>query len=229
MTQPSMPTSTVENYVKTIYAEQQALRADALVSLGRLASALDVVPGTVTTMIRTLDDAGLVAYKPRAGVRLTRRGEKLALAVLRRHRIVELFLVKILGCDWAEVHDEAEELEHVVSDKVLERMDALLGRPDVDPHGDPIPDASGRIEPRTASQPLVSFSAGDDVVIRRVVGHDAEFLRYLKSESLTPGSAVRVVKLDAVVGTITLRPRGAKGVVSLSLPAAGRLLAELDR
>lgn len=220
-----MPTSTVENYVKAIYAEQQAIADDAVVSLGRLATMLGVVPGTVTTMIRTLDDAGLVSYQPRIGVRLTRQGEKLALAVLRRHRIVELFLVRILGCDWAEVHDEAEELEHVISDKVLERMDSLLGHPSVDPHGDPIPDAKGRIA-SVSARPLASFAAGEDVTISRVVGHEPEFLRYLESSSLTPGSALRVTRVDAVAGTITVKPAGTKASVAMSLDAARRLLVE---
>src|SRR5438309_1705668 len=101
-------------------------------------------PATATTMVKALADSGLVAYEPRGGVRLTRGGEQLALHVLRRHRLVELFLVKVLGLDWSEVHAEADELEHAISDKVLDRIDGLLGRPSVDPHGDPIPSAKGK-------------------------------------------------------------------------------------
>src|SRR5438046_8279 len=138
-----MASRTVENYLKALYSEQQRA-GDELVSMGRLASAMGVVPGTVTTMVKALADSGLVSYEPRGGVRLTRGGEQLALHVLRRHRLVELFLVKVLGLDWSEVHAEAEELEHAVSDKVLERIDALLEHPRVDPHGDPIPPARGR-------------------------------------------------------------------------------------
>src|SRR3954465_993061 len=123
-----MPTSTVENYLKQLYLEQQAA-PDELVSMGRLAAAMGVVPGTATSMIKALADSGLVFYEPRLGTRLTKGGEQLALRVLRRHRLVELFLVKVLGLDWSEVHDEAEELEHAISEKVLERMDALLGHP----------------------------------------------------------------------------------------------------
>src|SRR5213078_450583 len=118
---------TVENYLKQIYLEQQALEGGSdLVAMGRLASAMAVTPGTATTMIKALSEANLVNYEPRGGVRLTKAGEQLALHVLRRHRLVELFLVKVLGLDWSEVHDEAEELEHAVSDKVLDRIDALL-------------------------------------------------------------------------------------------------------
>src|SRR2546423_1187196 len=140
----NMASSTVENYIKQIYLEQQNA-PERLVSMGKLAGAMGVVPGTVTTMVKALSDSGLVDYEPRGGARLTRGGEQLALHVLRRHRLVELFLVKVLGLDWSEVHDEAEELEHAISDKVLEKIDKLLGHPSVDPHGDPIPSAKGKV------------------------------------------------------------------------------------
>src|SRR3954465_9540463 len=147
-----MASSTVENYPKQIYLEQQPLGAD-LVPMGRLATAMTVTPGTATTMIKALAEANLVNYEPRTGVRLTRAGEQLALHVLRRHRLIELFLVKVLGLDWSEVHEEAQELERAGSDKVLERSDAPRGHPRVDPHGDPIPPAKGRpkAEPMQAS------------------------------------------------------------------------------
>ncbi|MGH7179941.1 MAG: metal-dependent transcriptional regulator, partial [Tepidisphaeraceae bacterium] len=138
-----MPSSTVENYLKRIYLEQQATSSH-LVAMGKLAAAMGVVPGTATSMVKALADSGLVDYEPREGVKLTRGGEQLALHVLRRHRLVELFLVKFLGLDWSEVHEEAEQLEHAISDKVLEKIDALLERPSVDPHGDPIPPAHGK-------------------------------------------------------------------------------------
>src|SRR4051795_2115527 len=147
-----MPSSTVENYLKQIYLEQQDGEPGELVSMGKLATAMRVVPGTATTMVKALADSGLVSYEPRGGTRLTHGGERLALHVLRRHRLVELFLVKVLGLDWSEVHAEAEELEHAISDKVLERIDILLGRQSVDPHGDPIPTAKGKVsEPTLAS------------------------------------------------------------------------------
>ena len=101
--------------------------------MGQLASALGVVPGTATTMVKALAESGLVRYEPYAGVRLTPAGEKLAALVLRRHRLVELFLVKVMGMSWTEVHDEAEHLEHAVSDRLIERIDEMLGRPEVDP------------------------------------------------------------------------------------------------
>ena len=115
-----MPSVTVENYLKQLYLEQQRAPSE-LVSMGKLAIAMNVVPGTATSMIKALAESGLVEYEPRGGTRLTRGGEQLALRVLRRHRLVELFLVKSLGLDWSEVHEEAEELEHAISDKVLEK------------------------------------------------------------------------------------------------------------
>src|SRR5438874_5345413 len=139
-----MPSSTVENYLKQIYLEQQAA-PELLVPMGKLAMLMGVVPGTATSMVKALADSGLVAYEPREGARLTRGGEQLALHVLRRHRLVELFLVKVLGLDWSEVHPEAEELEHAISEKVLAKIDKLLGHPSVDPHGDPIPTAKGKV------------------------------------------------------------------------------------
>src|SRR5437762_4290247 len=139
-----MPSITVENYLKQLYLEQQNL-TEELVPMGKLASAMGVVPGTATSMVKALADSGLVSYEPRFGAKLTKGGEQLALHVLRRHRLVELFLVKVLDLDWSEVHEEAEHLEHAISDKVLERIDAFLGHPSVDPHGDPIPTSKGKV------------------------------------------------------------------------------------
>src|SRR5205814_3446818 len=190
----AMASSTVEDYVKQIYLEQLgAADRDDLVSMGRLAAAMGVVPGTATSMVKALADAGLVDYEPRGGARLTRGGEQLALRVLRRHRLVELFLVKVLGLDWSEVHPEAEELEHAISEKVLERIDALLGRPSVDPHGDPIPSAKGKL----AADARRLRTLGDcdlhrPMRIARVVDQEPAFLQFAERCGLTPGTTVRV-------------------------------------
>ncbi len=197
-----MATSTVENYVKQLYTEQTRTPGH-LIQLGKLASALDVVPGTVTTMIRTLADAGLVIYEPRNGCSLTSAGEALALHVLRRHRLVELFLVKVLGYDWSEVHEEAEELEHVVSDKLLERIDELLGRPSADPHGDPIPNAQGQL-PRQSARPLSQCVSGERVRIERVNNQDPQFLRMIDEMGLTPGTRHSLIRNDPIAGTLQL-------------------------
>src|SRR6187200_1427654 len=144
-----LPSHTVENYLKAIFLAQVALLpSEPLVPMGQLASALGVVPGTATTMVKALSESGLVRYEPYAGVRLTPAGEKLAARVLRRHRLIELFLVKVMGMNWDEVHEDAEQMEHVVSDRLIERIDAMLGRPEFDPHGDPIPTADGHLAHR---------------------------------------------------------------------------------
>src|SRR3954454_13829385 len=141
-----LPSQTVENYLKAIFQAQTALEGrDALVPMGQLASALGITPGTATTMVKALAESGLVRYEPYAGVRLSAAGEKLAGLVLRRHRLIELFLVKVMGMSWAEVHEEAEHLEHAVSDRLIERMDEMLGHPATAPHGDPIPGPEGDV------------------------------------------------------------------------------------
>src|SRR5215203_3854624 len=141
---------TVENYLKAIFQAQMVLEnTDALVPMGQLANALGVVPGTATTMVKALADSGLARYEPYVGVRLSPAGEKLAALVLRRHRLIELFLVNVMGMSWTEVHDEAENLEHAVSDRLIGRMDEMLGFPSVDPHGDPIPNAEGGVAERS--------------------------------------------------------------------------------
>src|SRR5499433_538866 len=125
-----LPSSTVENYLKAIYQGQSVLPRDQrLVSMGQVATALGVTPGTATTMIKALSESGLAEYEPYSGVRLTAAGEKLAGLVLRRHRLVEAFLVQVMGMSWADVHEEAELLEHAVSDRLIDRIDAMLGRP----------------------------------------------------------------------------------------------------
>src|SRR5215472_13982707 len=144
-----LPSSTVENYLKAIYQGQGTLsRDERLVSMGQVASALGVTPGTATTMVKALAESGLAEYEPYSGVRLSSAGERLAGLVLRRHRLVELFLVQVMGMKWDEVHEEAEQLEHVVSERLIERIDDMLGRPTHDPHGDPIPDPEGAIAQR---------------------------------------------------------------------------------
>ena len=140
-----LPSSTVENYLKVIHLQQLTLADPThLVGMGQLASAMGVTPGTATTMVKALNEAGLVHYEPYVGVRLLPAGERLAGLVIRRHRLVELFLVRVMGMSWDEVHDEAEKLEHVVSERLIERMDEMLGHPEVDPHGDPDSQRRGR-------------------------------------------------------------------------------------
>src|SRR6188768_1533831 len=197
---PSMgPTSTVENYLKAIHAGQSRLvRADGdrdLVPMGQLSTALGVVPGTATAMVKTLAEAGLAIYEPYSGVRLTPAGEKLAGLVLRRHRLVELFLVQVMGMSWTEVHEEAEQLEHVVSERLIERIDEMLGRPTRDPHGDPIPTAEGTIAVHPLEN-LLSCPIGVPLTVTRIVDQDPAFLRFIEEHHLKPGQRVEVEARD---------------------------------
>jgi len=220
-----MASSTVENYLKTLYLQQQRTTSKSRqVAMGRLAKAMDVTPGTATTMIKALSDSGMVDYKPRNGVSLTEQGEEIALHVLRRHRLVELFLVDILKLDWAEVHEEAEVLEHAISDKVLEKIDALLGHPSVDPHGDPIPNAKGKVK-RTAFSNLADTQEGKGKArVARIIDQKQEFLRFLNRCGLTPGTDIVIEKHDEAADAVTVKVAGKS--VTLGSAAAAKILVE---
>jgi len=221
---------TVENYLKAIFQAQIALgQQNALVPMGQLAAALQVVPGTATTMVKTLAESGLVRYEPYMGVRLTAAGEELASRVLRRHRLIELFLVKVLGMNWTDVHDEAERLEHAVSEQLVDRIDAMLGHPLVDPHGDPIPTAEGTMPDAAAIDQvdLLGAPLATPLVVTRVLDQDAEFLRYVEDHHLMPGSSIVVEARDP--GSDAVRLRSAVGSeTTLGTRAASRILVRLQ-
>ena len=159
--------------------------------MGQIGSALGVAPGTVTAMVKTLAESGLLSYEPYSGVRLNEAGEGLAAHVLRRHRLIELFLVEKMGLDWSEVHEEAELLEHAVSERLIDRIDEMLGRPAVDPHGDPIPNRAGEIASAAATSLLACAEKQPQTVVR-VGDQSAEFLRLLEERGLVPGSRIVV-------------------------------------
>jgi DtxR family Mn-dependent transcriptional regulator len=218
-----MPTSTVEDYLKAILLEQQRDRA-ALVTTGRVAAAVGVAPGTATAMVKALADGGLVSYEPYSGVALTGAGRQLAIHVLRRHRLIEQFLVEVLKMDWSEVHQEADLLEHAVTERVLERIDQLLGYPSVDPHGDPIPDAQGVVdEPELAS--LLSAPVGVAVRVVRVDDQSAEFLQLVERRGLMPGSRATVEIRDEAADAVDLRLADG-GRLSLGMRAASKILVQ---
>jgi DtxR family transcriptional regulator, Mn-dependent transcriptional regulator len=219
------PSSTVENYLKAIFQAQLHLpRRGDLVSMGQLAAALGVVPGTATTMVKTLADSGLVKYEPYAGVRLTASGEKLAALVVRRHRLIELFLVNVMGMSWTEVHEEAEQLEHAVSDRLIGLMDDMLGRPAVDPHGDPIPDPEGVLK-SSAHDTLLTCTLRVPVTISRVTDQDAEFLRFVERRGLKPGGIVEVESRDAAADSVRLRGRNNRRL-TIGARAASKILVQ---
>ena len=217
-----MPSLTVENYVKAIYqiSAEDAGRA----STGRLAAALSVSPGTVTSMLKTLSESELVTYTPYEGVRLTARGQRLALRVLRRHRLIELFLAKTLGLAWDEVHEEAEHMEHAVSDRLVDRIEAYLGYPQVDPHGDPIPKADLSLE-KGSAVPLAECPVGSRFRLARELDQSPEFLRYLSESHLDLGSEARVLTNRTEVGVLTLRV--GERETTLGSEAARGILVEL--
>ena len=222
-----LPSQTVENYLKTIFLAQSADPAsDELVPMGQIAMALGVVPGTATTMVKALSESGLVHYEPYMGVRLTPAGEKLASLVLRRHRLVELFLVKVLGMSWAEVHDEAERLEHAVSERLIDRIDEMLGRPAVDPHGDPIPTAEGTIA-RHDHVTLLDAPIDAPLVVTRVLDQDPAFLNFAEHRGLMPGASVTVLHRDTAADSVRLR-EGRGEVVTIGARAASKVLVAHD-
>ncbi len=220
-----MASSTVENYLKHAFVLQQQLDdANQRVPMGRLASGVGVTPGSATAMAKTLAEAGLLDHEPRGGVRLTAAGERLALGVLRRHRLIEQFLVEVLGMDWAEVHAEAEELEHAVSDKVLDRIDRLLGHPKADPHGDPIPAANARDEGR---HPIIGSLADcpleASLTVARVLDQSPAFLQLLDRRGLVPGAAVSVDEREEAADAVVVHPAG-KRRTTLGIAAARKVL-----
>jgi len=220
--------STVENYLKAIYQAQLRLpRRGDLVPMGQLAGALGVVPGTATTMVKALAESGLVKYEPYGGVRLTAAGERLAALVVRRHRLIELFLVKVMGMSWTDVHDEAEHLEHAVSDRLIERIDEMLGHPAADPHGDPIPDPDGVLDRRPLDT-LLTCPLYAPVTIARVTDQDAEFLRFVERRDLKPGAVVAVEERDAAADSVRLRGRDAREI-TIGTRAASKVLVEAAR
>lgn len=202
---PGSDSTSVQDYVKTIYALSEW--HDEPVTSSRLAARLSVANSSVSEMIRKLAELGLVNHRPYRPVELTPDGRRLALAMVRRHRLLETFLVQDLGYRWDEVHDEAEVLEHTVSDTFIDRLDARLGFPSADPHGDPIPTAAGAIALPDAL-PLHDFDAGHSGRVTRISDEDPRLLRYLAAEDVGIGSAVTVLgrapfggPLQARVGT----------------------------
>jgi DtxR family transcriptional regulator, Mn-dependent transcriptional regulator len=217
-----MPTSTVEDYLKYIYMIEREKGGGGPVSTGRIAAALDVSPGTATAMVKTLADTGLVSYEPYTGVTLTPAGAQLATHVLRRHRVVELFLVKVMGMDWSDVHDDAERLEHAVSDRVIERMDEMLGRPSVDPHGDPIPSPRGVVrEPHYAD--LLACPLGSELQVARITDQATPFLRMLERHGVVPGNRLAVEAREEAADTVVVRAAG-HPALGLGFRAASKIL-----
>jgi DtxR family Mn-dependent transcriptional regulator len=213
----------IENYAKAIYAI--ALRTGGPVSTNDLAERLSVTPASVSAMSKKLADRGLVEHVPYRGVQLTHDGEQVALEVLRHHRLLELYLVEQLGVPWDRVHEEAEALEHVISEDLEARIAAKLGNPTHDPHGDPIPDAKLKIDEST-TRSLADLEPGDRGRFVRVSDSDPAMLRYLSERGVTLGDALEVLDRQPFGGPLTVRVGDSLQVLGGGLAAAIRV--ELD-
>lgn len=219
-----MPSLTIENYVKAIYQLTSHDAADSATT-GALAANLRVSPSSVTSMLKTLHETGLAEHKPYEGVRLTAKGAKLALRVLRRHRLIELFLQRTLDLTWDEVHEEAEHMEHAVSDLLVDRMDNFLGFPQIDPHGDPIPRSDGSVMLRPQT-PLHQCAAASHFRLERVLDQSSDFLRYLSDIGLTIGTAGRLVDNSPVAETVRIEMSGR--ATTLGYNSAAKLLVGIE-
>ncbi len=195
-------TDAVEDYAKAIYALES--RGEEPVSNNALAERLGVTAASASGMVKRLGELGLVSHEPYRGVRLTPEGISLALEVLRHHRLLELYLAESLGVPWDRVHDEAEVLEHALSEELEELIAAKLGHPTRDPHGDPIPTRDGRVEER-ATQAMDSLAPGQSGTFVRVSDSDAAMLRYLADRGISPGERFEVVDRQPFGGPLFVR------------------------
>lgn len=222
-----MPSLAVENYLKA--ALLIGLRTDSeWISTGDLASALEVSPGTVTSMLKSLSESRpkLAVYRPYEGVCLTPAGRRHAMRMLRRHRLIELFLVRTLNLTWDQVHEEAEHMEHAVSDFLVDRIDDYLDHPACDPHGDPIPSAEGKLRAKeNPGIPLSECPVAADFQFVRVTNQDPEFLRFLTDHGIGLGAAGTVREHVREAGIVTAQFGQQR--VTLGLAAAADLLVDL--
>lgn len=216
---PDDLTTVAQDYLKTIWTAQEW--SHEKVSTKMLAERIGVSASTASESIRKLADQGLVHHEKYGAVTLTDAGRSAALAMVRRHRLLETFLVNELGYSWDEVHDEAEILEHAVSDRMLDRMDAKLGHPTRDPHGDPIPAADGRV-PTPPARQLSDCADGEAGTVARISDADPEMLRYFDSVGVALDSRVRVLARRDFAGMISVQidNSGESTTVELGSPAA---------
>ncbi len=196
----------VEDYLKTIYEVQNS---EDKVSTNALSEKLGVSPASVTAMVKKLSDRRLITHKRYQGVRLTSAGEKIALEIIRHHRLVELYLKEALGVPWDRVHQEAEKWEHVLSEDIEDRIDEFLGHPITDPHGSPIPQRDGTMIERQCRS-LLDMESSTDARVVEVSDHDSEFLRYLGKIGLYPQTKIRIVSKEPFAGPIIIEFAGKK-------------------
>ena len=214
------PTSAIEDYAKAIYTLQE--RGEGAVTTTALADRLGVTAGSVSAMLKKLDAAGLVTHAPYRGVTLTGQGERIALEVIRHHRLLELFLAEVLDMPWDRVHDEAEVLEHVLSEELEGLISAKLGNPTEDPHGDPIPTAELQL-PERRGVALQELEPGQHGTFCRVSDADPAMLRWLAARAVRPGDEVEVLDKQPFGGPLTVQVGGAVHVLGGGIAVAMRI------
>lgn len=206
-----MPHSfTEENYLKAIYKLQEA--NGEVVSTTTLAQVMGVHSPSVTDMLKRMATKKLVIYQKSRGFKLTEKGKQVAIGIIRKHRLWEVFLVNKLGFGWDEVHNIAEELEHIQSDALIERLDVYLGHPKADPHGDPIPDAKG-VLPKSKSVLLSALPANSHVKFTGVTDHSSSFLNYLDKVGISLGDPIKIKNIEEFDQTYTLELKGRKEII----------------
>ncbi len=215
----------LEDYAKTIYALQR--REDGPVSTSALAERLEVSPGAVTAMLKRLDEAQLVTYEPYHGVALTPAGERVALEVIRHHRLLEAYLSEALGMSWDQVHAEAEVLEHYISEELEALISDALGNPSFDPHGDPIPNVDLELAEDT-SLPLARLDAGEEAIFVRISDSDGGMLRYLAERGIAPGDRLEMIGREPYGGPLMVRIDGEAHALGSDLAAAMRVAPRAD-
>jgi DtxR family Mn-dependent transcriptional regulator len=210
----------VQDYSKAIWSLAQ--RSTEPVSTSAIAERLEVSPASASAMVKRLESMGLAAREPYHGVRLTPAGERVALEVLRHHRLLELYLATQLDVPWDRVHEEAEALEHVISEDLEARIAAKLGNPEFDPHGDPIPTASGEID-EVPTRSLAELRPGDLGRFTRVSDSNSDMLRYLSERGIAPGDEVECVRREPFGGPLTVRANGREHALGDLLTRAMRV------
>jgi DtxR family Mn-dependent transcriptional regulator len=210
----------VEDYCKAIYTLES--RTESPVSTNALAERLELTTGAVSGMLKKLGELGLISHIPYRGVRLTAKGRRLALEVIRHHRLLELYLAEALQMPWDRVHDEAEVLEHVLSEQLEELIAAKLGHPTIDPHGDPIPSADLRVDERP-TRSLESLRPGERGTFVRVSDADPEMLRYLAGRGIMPGAGIEVIERQPFGGPLLVSVDGSEHTLGGELPRAMRI------
>jgi DtxR family transcriptional regulator, Mn-dependent transcriptional regulator len=219
----TMRSPAIEDYSKAIYTLET--RADEPVSTNALAERLELTSGSVSGMLKKLDELGLISHVPYRGVRLTTEGRRLALEVIRHHRLLELYLAEALHMPWDRVHDEAEVLEHVLSEELEELIAAKLGNPTIDPHGDPIPSVDLELDEHP-TRSLESLVPGDEGTFVRVSDADPEMLRYLAQRGILPGGRIQVLERQPFGGPLLVSVDGCEHTLGGALPRAMRVSFE---